>query len=182
MDTVTESRLAISMAQEGGIGVVHKNFTIDQHVAEVDKVKRSEAGMIVDPVTMRPDQLIRDALEVMAHYKISGVPVTDRHGHLVGILTNRDLRFETDLDKKIEALMTREELVTVPEGTTLEEAKALLHQPQDREAPGGRPGGKPDRPDHRQGHPEGDPVPQRLQGRSRPATGGGGDRCLWRLP
>jgi len=128
MDTVTESRLAISMAQEGGIGVIHKNFPIDQQVAEVDKVKRSEAGMIVDPVTMRPDQLIRDALEVMAHYKISGVPVTDRHGHLVGILTNRDLRFETDLDKKIEALMTHEDLVTVPEGTTLEEAKALLHR------------------------------------------------------
>ncbi|MDX1643859.1 MAG: IMP dehydrogenase [Thermoanaerobaculia bacterium] len=128
MDTVTEASLAISLAQEGGIGVVHKNLSIDEQAAEVDKVKRSEAGMIVDPVTMRPDQLIGEALEVMAKYKISGVPVTDRAGQLVGILTNRDLRFETDLEKPIEELMTKEDLVTVPEGTTLEKAKRLLHQ------------------------------------------------------
>jgi len=128
MDTVTESRLAIALAQDGGLGVVHKNLSIEKQAEEVDKVKRSEAGMIVDPVTIRPQRRIREALEVMARYKISGVPVTDDDGHLVGILTNRDLRFETDLDRKVEELMTRENLVTVPEGTTLEEAKALLHQ------------------------------------------------------
>jgi IMP dehydrogenase len=128
MDTVTESRLAIALAQEGGLGVVHKNLSIEKQAAEIDKVKRSEAGMIVDPVTMRPDQLIREALEVMAHYKISGVPVTDEQGQLVGILTNRDLRFETDDSKRIDELMTRDNLVTVPEGTTLEEAKRLLHR------------------------------------------------------
>jgi IMP dehydrogenase len=128
MDTVTESRLAIAMAQAGGVGVIHKNLPIETQATEVDKVKRSEAGMIVDPVTMRPEQKIREALEVMAHFKISGVPVTDAGGHLVGILTNRDLRFEIDLDKRIEELMTSKNLVTVPEGTTLDEAKALLHE------------------------------------------------------
>ena len=128
MDTVTESRLAIAIAQEGGIGVIHKNLTIDEQAQEVDKVKRSEAGMIVDPITMRPEQRISDALEVMASYKISGVPVTDSDGHLVGILTNRDLRFETKLDRRIEDLMTHENLVTVPVGTTLEQAKAELHR------------------------------------------------------
>lgn len=128
MDTVTESRLAIAMAQAGGVGVIHKNLSIEAQAAEVDKVKRSEAGMIVDPVTMRPEQKIREALEVMAHYKISGVPVTDDGGHLVGILTNRDLRFEVDLDKRIDELMTSRNLITVPEGTTLDEAKTLLHE------------------------------------------------------
>ena len=128
MDTVTESRLAIAMAQAGGIGVIHKNLSIDSQAEEVDRVKRSEAGMIVDPVTMRPEQKIREALDVMSYYKISGVPVTDVTGRLVGILTNRDLRFETNLDKRIDQLMTSENLVTVPEGTTLNEAKALLHQ------------------------------------------------------
>ncbi|HTQ79131.1 MAG TPA: IMP dehydrogenase, partial [Thermoanaerobaculia bacterium] len=128
MDTVTESRLAIALAQEGGIGIIHKNLPIEVQAEEVDKVKRSEAGMIVDPVTMRPDQSIRDALAMMARYKISGVPVTDAEGHLVGILTNRDLRFEDDLDKRIGDLMTKENLITVPEGTTLEQAKASLHR------------------------------------------------------
>jgi IMP dehydrogenase len=128
MDTVTESRLAIAMAQEGGLGIIHKNMTIERQAEEVDRVKRSEAGMIVDPVTMRPYQLIREALEVMARYKISGVPVTDDEGHLVGILTNRDLRFEERTDKKISELMTKEKLVTVLPGTTLEEAKAMLHK------------------------------------------------------
>ncbi|HZI64109.1 MAG TPA: IMP dehydrogenase, partial [Thermoanaerobaculia bacterium] len=127
MDTVTESRLAISLAQEGGLGIVHKNLSIERQAGEVDKVKRSEAGMIVDPVTMRPYQRIHEALQMMANYRISGVPVTDDQGHLVGILTNRDLRFETDPNRTIGELMTREDLVTVPEGTTLEEAKALLH-------------------------------------------------------
>ncbi len=128
MDTVTESALAIALAQEGGLGVIHKNLSIDEQADEVDKVKRSEAGMIVDPVTMRPHEKIRDALEVMARYKISGVPVTNDEGRLVGILTNRDLRFEVDTEKPISALMTKENLITVPRGTTLEEAKALLHQ------------------------------------------------------
>lgn len=128
MDTVTESRLAIAAAQAGGVGVIHKNLSIQGQAEEVDKVKRSEAGMIVDPVTMRPEQRIGEALEVMARYKISGVPVTSDGGRLVGILTNRDLRFETDLEKRIEDLMTKQNLVTVAEGTTLEEAKALLHQ------------------------------------------------------
>ena len=128
MDTVTEARLAISVAQEGGVGVIHKNLSIERQADEVDKVKRSEAGMIVDPVTMRPEQRIREALEVMARYKISGVPVTDEGGKLVGILTNRDLRFETDTEKKIADLMTKEKLVTVPEGTTMDEAKQLLHR------------------------------------------------------
>ena len=128
MDTVTESRLAIALAQEGGIGIIHKNMPVEVQAEEVDRVKRSEAGMIVDPVTMRPDQSIREALEVMARYKISGVPVTDAQGHLVGILTNRDLRFEQNLDKTIHELMTKENLVTVPEGTTLEQAKAQLHE------------------------------------------------------
>jgi IMP dehydrogenase len=128
MDTVTESRLAIALAQEGGVGIIHKNLPVDMQAEEVDKVKRSEAGMIVDPVTMGPDQSIREALAIMARYKISGVPVTSAEGHLVGILTNRDLRFEDNLDKKIGELMTKEDLVTVPEGTTLEQAKTLLHQ------------------------------------------------------
>lgn len=128
MDTVTESRLAISLAQEGGVGVIHKNLSIDRQAREVDLVKRSEAGMIVDPVTMRPEQRIREALEVMARYKISGLPVTSSDSKLIGILTNRDLRFEKDLEQRIEAVMTSEELITVPEGTTLEDAKALLHK------------------------------------------------------
>ncbi|HSK77922.1 MAG TPA: IMP dehydrogenase [Thermoanaerobaculia bacterium] len=128
MDTVTESRLAIALAQEGGVGIIHKNLPIDSQAEEVDRVKRSEAGMIVDPITMRPDQSIREALELMARYKISGVPVTGAEGHLVGILTNRDLRFEENLNKRIGELMTKEDLVTVPEGTTLEQAKALLHK------------------------------------------------------
>ncbi|KAB2959822.1 MAG: IMP dehydrogenase [Thermoanaerobaculia bacterium] len=128
MDTVTESRLAIALAQEGGLGVIHKNLPIALQAEEVDKVKRSEAGMIVDPVTMRPNQLISEALDMMARYKISGVPVTDDAGRLVGILTNRDLRFESDTSRRIADLMTKDDLVTVPEGTTLEEAKALLHR------------------------------------------------------
>jgi IMP dehydrogenase len=128
MDTVTESRLAIAMAQQGGMGVIHKNLTIEQQAAEVDKVKRSESGMIVDPVTCRPEQTISEALEVMARYKISGVPVVDEKGKLVGILTNRDLRFETRTDRPISSRMTRKNLITTPVGTTLEQAKSLLHE------------------------------------------------------
>ena len=128
MDTVTEARLAIAMAQQGGLGVIHKNMTIEQQAEEVDKVKRSEAGMIVDPVTMRPWQSIAEALQVMEKYKISGVPVTDANGKLVGILTNRDLRFETRFDLPISERMTKDNLITTPVGTTLEQAREVLHQ------------------------------------------------------
>jgi IMP dehydrogenase len=126
MDTVTESRLAIALAQEGGIGIVHKNLSIEAQAAEVDKVKRSESGMIVDPITMAPHQLVQDALEVMSRYRISGIPITQGR-KLVGILTNRDLRFVTDMQQPIEQLMTKDNLVTVSEGTSLDEAQRLLH-------------------------------------------------------
>src|ERR1700729_2019121 len=127
MDTVTESHLAIALAQQGGIGIVHRNMSIDKQAEEVDRVKRSESGMIVDPVTVDPEQKISDALEVMKRYRISGVPVT-KNGKLVGILTNRDLRFETRYDLPIRDVMTKEHLITVPVGTTLEEAEAILHR------------------------------------------------------
>jgi IMP dehydrogenase len=127
MDTVTEHETAICMARNGGIGIVHKNFTVADQAAEVDKVKRSESGMIVDPITMRPEQPIREALEVMSRFRISGVPVT-RDGKAVGILTNRDLRFVKDVTATISTVMTRENLVTVPPGTTMERAQELLHE------------------------------------------------------
>jgi IMP dehydrogenase len=127
MDTVTESRLAIAIAQLGGIGIIHRNLPPEQQADEVDKVKRSESGMIVDPITMSPEQPVKDALALMAKYRISGVPITQK-GKLVGILTNRDLRFETRTDLPISAVMTKEELITVPVGTTLDEARAILHQ------------------------------------------------------
>src|SRR5689334_14764090 len=127
MDTVTESRMAIAMAQQGGIGIVHRNLSIEAQAGEVDKVKRSESGMIVDPVTIGPEHLISDALEVMRRYKISGVPVTQGK-RLVGILTNRDLRFETRTDIPVGDVMTKDNLITVAVGTTLEEAEKILHQ------------------------------------------------------
>src|SRR5438552_1418345 len=127
MDTVTEARLAIAMAQQGGMGVVHRNLTIEEQAGEVDKVKRSESGMIVDPVTISPDAKIADALELMRRYKISGVPVT-KNKKLVGILTNRDLRFETRTDILISKVMTKDNLITVPVGTTLEDAEKILHE------------------------------------------------------
>jgi IMP dehydrogenase len=128
MDTVTEARLAIALAREGGLGVVHRNLSIAEQVAEVDKVKRSEAGMIVEPVTLPPSALVREALELMAHYKVSGVPITDEDNVLVGILTNRDLRFEDDVEQPVSALMTARDLVTAPVGTTLAEAEEILHR------------------------------------------------------
>ena len=128
MDTVTESHMAIALAQQGGLGIVHRNLTIEQQANEVDKVKRSESGMIVDPVTMSPDAKVSDALEVMHKYKISGVPITRKDGRLVGILTNRDLRFETRFDVPISKVMTKENLITVPVGTTLEQAEEILHE------------------------------------------------------
>src|SRR5499425_3666018 len=127
MDTVTESHMAIALAQQGGLGIIHRNLTIDQQANEVDKVKRSESGMIVDPVTMSPDAKVSDALEVMRKYKISGVPIT-KSGKLVGILTNRDLRFETRFDIPISNVMTKDNLITVPVGTTLEDAEKILHK------------------------------------------------------
>jgi len=128
MDTVTEARLAIALAREGGMGIVHRNLSIEEQAAEVDKVKRSESGMIVEPVTLPPGALVRDALELMARYKVSGVPITDAGGILVGILTNRDLRFETDVEQPVSALMTSRNLVTAAVGTTLEEAEEILHR------------------------------------------------------
>jgi IMP dehydrogenase len=127
MDTVTESHLAIALAQQGGIGIVHRNMTIDRQVKEVDRVKRSESGMIVDPITIGPDEPISAALALMTRYRISGVPVT-KDGVLVGILTNRDLRFENRFDLPISEVMTKENLVTVSVGTTLEQAEAILHK------------------------------------------------------
>jgi IMP dehydrogenase len=131
MDTVTESRLAIAMAQHGGIGVIHKNLSIEEQASEVDRVKRSESGMIVDPITLSPTHRIYEALELMKKYRISGVPITDdgsKEGRLVGILTNRDLRFETNVQRAIGDIMTREPLFTVPVGTTLDAAREILHQ------------------------------------------------------
>ena len=128
MDTVTEARMAVALARAGGIGIVHRNLSIEDQVAEVDRVKRSESGMIADPVTLPPTALVADALELMERYRISGVPIVDPEWRLVGILTNRDLRFEKDGAKPVSELMTSAGLVTAPLGTTLEEAEAILHR------------------------------------------------------
>src|SRR5215467_5238388 len=131
MDTVTESRLAIAMAQHGGLGVIHKNLSIEEQASEVDRVKRSESGMIVNPITLSPTNRIFEALDLMKKFRISGVPITEdgsKEGRLVGILTNRDLRFETKLDRPISEVMTREPLFTVPVGTTLDAAREKLHE------------------------------------------------------
>src|SRR6476620_7938943 len=131
MDTVTESRLAIAMAQHGGLGVIHKNLTISEQASEVDRVKRSESGMIVDPITLSPANRIYEALELMKKFSISGVPITEdgsKEGRLCGILTNRDLRFETNVNRPISDVMTRDPLFTVPVGTTLDAAREILHQ------------------------------------------------------
>src|SRR6187455_916208 len=131
MDTVTESRLAIAMAQIGGLGIIHKNLSIEEHAAEVDRVKRSESGMIVNPITLSPSNRIYEALDLMKNYRISGVPITDdgsKEGRLVGILTNRDLRFETNVDRPISEVMTTSPLFTVAVGTTLDEARTILHK------------------------------------------------------
>ncbi len=131
MDTVTESAMAIAMAQQGGLGVIHKNLTIEEQALEVDRVKRSESGMIVNPITLAPTNRIDEAQELMRKYRISGVPITEdgsKEGTLVGILTNRDLRFETDVHRPIAAIMTRDNLITVPVGTTLDQAREILHR------------------------------------------------------
>src|SRR3984885_12999317 len=127
MDTVTESRLAIAMARQGGLGLIHRNMTVDRQAEEVDRVKRSESGMIVDPVTISPEHTVRHALDQMNKYRVSGLPVT-RGPRLVGILTNRDLRFERNLDQPVSAVMTKDKLITVPVGTTLEDAEKILQQ------------------------------------------------------
>src|ERR1700719_829823 len=127
MDTVTESRLAIAMARQGGLGFVHRSMSIDRQAEEVDRVKRSESGMIVDPVTISPELSVRDAMDIMTKYRVSGLPVT-RGPKLVGILTNRDLRFEKNLDQAVSAVMTKDNLVTVAVGTTLDEAERILQQ------------------------------------------------------
>jgi IMP dehydrogenase len=162
MDTVTESHMAIGLAQQGGIGIIHRNLTIEQQSNEVDKVKRSESGMIVDPVTMSPDAKVSDALDIMRKYKISGVPIT-KHGRLVGILTNRDLRFETRFDIPIAKVMTKENLITVAVGTTLEEAEKI-------------------RLDYREGHSEEAQISRCCQGLPWPPAGGSGHRRHWRFP
>src|SRR6187455_1836255 len=131
MDTVTESALAIAMAQHGGLGVIHKNLSIEEQASEVDRVKRSESGMIVNPITLSPSNRIFEALELMKKFSISGVPITEdgsKEGRLVGILTNRDLRFETNINRPIDDVMTKEHLITVPVGTTLDAAREILHQ------------------------------------------------------
>ena len=127
MDTVTDGRLAIAISRQGGIGFVHRNMSIERQAEEVDKVKRSESGMIVDPVTIAPELSVRQALDIMNKYKVSGLPVT-RGAHLLGILTNRDLRFERNLDQPVSGIMTKDNLVTVPVGTTLEEAEKILQR------------------------------------------------------
>src|SRR4051812_25967835 len=131
MDTVTESRLAIALAQQGGLGIIHKNLSLEEQASEVDRVKRSESGMIVNPITLSPTNRIYEALELMKTYRISGVPITEdgsKEGRLVGILTNRDLRFETNVNRPIDDVMTKEPLFTVPVGTTLDEAREFLHR------------------------------------------------------
>lgn len=126
MDTVTEYKLAIAMAREGGLGLIHKNMSIDEQASQVDKVKRSEHGVITDPFSLHPENMVTEALELMARYKISGVPIVDDTDRLVGILTNRDLRFETNFNQPINNVMTKENLVTAPVGTTLKQAQEIL--------------------------------------------------------
>jgi IMP dehydrogenase len=128
MDTVTEARMAIALAREGGLGIIHRNLSIEEQISEVDKVKRSESGMIVEPVTLPPEAPVREALAVMERYHISGVPITEDCGRLVGILTNRDLRFVDDVEQPVSGVMTSEDLITAPAGTTLEEAQSILHR------------------------------------------------------
>ena len=125
MDTVTESKMAIAMAREGGIGIIHKNMTIEEQAREVDRVKRQENGVITDPIYLSANHRLQDAEDLMGRYRISGVPITDENGKLVGIVTNRDMIFETNYDRKISEVMTKENLITAPENTTVEEAKEI---------------------------------------------------------
>ena len=173
MDTVTEARLAIALARVGGIGIVHRNLSIEDQVAEVDKVKRSEAGMIVEPVTLHPGEPVAQALALMAHYRISGVPITDADGVLVGILTNRDLRFETDTAQPVSALMTEHEPRHRAGRDDPRRGGADPPPEQGREAPGRRCRRPPPGADHGQGHLQAARVPGRDEGSSRGVCGSG---------
>ena len=128
MDTVTESAMAIAAARQGGLGVIHKNLSVEKQAQEVDRVKRSESGMIRDPITLAPQKTLRDAHQLMKRFSVSGIPIVREDGLLLGIITNRDLQFETDLDREIQRVMTSDKLVTAPVGTTLEDAEKILHQ------------------------------------------------------
>ena len=176
MDTVTESEMAIAMARAGGIGVLHKNMSIDRQAAEVDRVKRSESGMIMNPITLGPDRPIREAHALMRRFRISGVPIVDGTGRLIGIITNRDLQFESNLERPIAEAMTREGLVTAPVGTTLAEAEAILARHRIEKLPVVDADGVLRGPDHRQGHLQAPRVSRRQQGPARPAARGGGGR------
>ena len=175
MDTVTESHLAIALAQQGGIGIVHRNMPIERQAEEVDRVKRSESGMIVDPVTISPEKKISDALDLMRRYRISGVPVTQADGRLVGILTNRDLRFETRFDLPVGDVMTKENLVTVPGGHDARRRRGDPAPAPHREAAGGGRPLHPEGPHHRKGHPEEAEVSQTPPRIRR-------DGCAWERP
>ena len=181
MDTVTESRMAIALAQQGGLGIVHRNLSIEEQAGEIDKVKRSESGMIVDPITIEPERKISDALELMQRYRISGVPVT-RGRKLVGILTNRDLRFETRTDIPICQVMTKDNLITVPVGTTLEQAEHILHQHRVEKLLVVDDHYELERSDHGQGHPEEAEISGRGKRRAGPFAGGRGGGRHRRLP
>ena len=174
MDTVTESEMAMAMARAGGIGVIHKNMSIDRQAAEVDRVKRSESGMILNPITLGPDRPIREAHALMRRFKISGVPIVDGDGRLIGIITNRDLQFERALDRPIAEAMTRDGLVTAPIGTTLDEAEAILARHRIEKLPVVDGDGRAQGADHRQGHLQAARSPRRQQGQPRPAPRG---RC-----
>ena len=177
MDTVTEAPMAIAMAQAGGIGVIHKNLDAEAQADEVRKVKKFESGMVVNPVTIHPEQTLADALALMRAHQISGIPVVEQgSGKLVGILTNRDVRFATDNSTPVSALMTSEKLVTVREGVTLGGGQEAAAPAPHREAAGGRRRLSLHRPDHRQGHREGQQVPRRQQGREGPPARRRGDR------
>ena len=172
MDTVTESRLAIALAQEGGMGIVHKNMPVAMQAAEVAKVKRFESGVVRDPLTIPPTMSVREVLALKRANRFSGLPVVEG-GRVVGIVTNRDLRFETSLDEPVANIMTkRERLVTVPEGADLEMAKALMHRHRLERVLVVNDAIRAARPDDRQGHPQGDRASERLQGRARPAARG----------
>ena len=168
MDTVTESRLAIAMAREGGIGVIHRNLSITDQAAEVDRVKRSESGMITNPITVSPETSITDAMNLMAQYHVSGVPVTDEVGHLVGIVTNRDLRFVERSDEPVSSVMTASGLVTAPVGTTLEAAQVILGHHRIEKLPIVESKRHTARAHHGEGHPEADRLPAGHQGRAWP--------------
>ena len=170
MDTVTESRWPSRWRSTAGSGVIHKNLSIEEQASEVDRVKRSESGMIVNPITLSPTRRIREALDLMSKYRISGVPITEdgsKEGRLVGILTNRDLRFETNVDRPVSDVMTKSNLITVPVGTTLDEAARNPASEESRKAPGRRSRLPVEGPHHGQGHPESHQVSQRVQGFAR---------------